>query len=87
MIQVGHNSVDPVVAAQLQAFVERIERVESDINNYNEDKKEIYGEVRSTGLDAKIVKKIVAIRRQDQDKRHEEETILGLYLNALGMSS
>ena len=80
---IGHNS--EVNAGHLQAFVERIESVESEINDRNDDKKEIYQEVRSAGFDAKIVKKIVAIRRQDQDKRIEEETTLGLYLSALGM--
>jgi uncharacterized protein (UPF0335 family) len=82
--EIGDNSVDSVAAAQLRAFVERIESVESEITDRNDDKKQIYGEVRSSGLDAKIVKKIVAIRRQDPATRSEEETLLDIYMRALG---
>jgi uncharacterized protein (UPF0335 family) len=34
----------------------------------------------------KIMRKIVSIRKQDRDSRIEEETILDIYLAALGMS-
>ena len=73
-------------AEHLRAFVERIETVESEITDRNDDKKAIYGEVKSAGFDKKIVKKIISIRRQDRDKRIEEETILDLYMNALGLN-
>jgi len=68
----------------LKAFVERIEAVEAEIKERNDDKKEIYAEVRSHGYDAKIVKQVVAIRREDRDKRAEREEILSLYLSAIG---
>ena len=32
------------------------------------------------------MRKIVSIRKQDREKRREEETILDLYLAALGIS-
>ncbi len=70
---------------QLRAFVERLERIEGEIGDLNDDKKEVYGEVKSMGFDAKIVKRVLAIRRQDPDKRAEEEAILDTYLHALGM--
>ena len=41
---------------------------------------------RATAIDAKIIRKIVSIRKQDRDKRREEEEILDLYLSALGMA-
>lgn len=78
----GHNSA--IDAGHLRAFVERIEHIESEIKDLNEGKKEIYSEVRSVGYDARIVKKIVARRRMDRDRRIEEETLLDLYLSALG---
>lgn len=42
-------------------------------------------EAKGTGFDAKVMRKIVSIRRQDKSKRQEEEEILDLYLTALGM--
>lgn len=81
--EMGHNS--SVAGGQLRAFVERIERTEEEIKGLNEDKRDIYSEAKSNGLDPKIIKKVVAIRRQDPDKRREEEEIVGLYLSSLGM--
>ena len=47
--------------------------------------KEVYAEAKGTGFDAKVMRKIVSLRRQDKSKRQEEEEILDLYLTALGM--
>ncbi len=81
---IGHNSSE-VEGEQLRSFVERIETLEAEIRDRNDDKKSVYDEAKSSGFDTKIIKKVVAIRRQDTAKRIEEETILGLYLEALGM--
>lgn len=68
----------------LRAFVERIERVNAERDELATDLKEIYAEVRSHGYDARIVKEVVKIRREDSDKRAEREEILSLYLSAIG---
>jgi uncharacterized protein (UPF0335 family) len=81
MSEIGSNSVN---VGHLRAFIERIERLEEEIRGINDDKKEIYAEAKGTGYDTKIIKRIVAIRRMDRDKRREEEEILELYLSALG---
>lgn len=81
----GHNSGD-VDARHLRAFIERIERLEEEIKALNDDKRDVYGETKGAGYDTKIIKKIVALRRQDRDKRMEEEAVLDLYLSALGMA-
>lgn len=80
---IGHSSV---AGDQLLAFVERIERVNEEIKDLNDGKKDIFSEARGVGFDVKILKKVVQMRSQDRDKRHEEETILDLYLAALGMN-
>lgn len=78
---------DEVARDQLAAFVERIERLEEEQRGINEDKKEVYAEAKGNGFDVKVLKKVVAIRRQDASERAEQEAILDLYLSALGMSS
>lgn len=78
---VGHNS-----DGRLRAFVERIERVEQDMRDRAEDRKEIYSEAKGTGLDVKILRRTIAIRKQDAKKRAEEEAILEAYLAELGMA-
>ena len=72
-------------AKQLLAFIERIERLEEDKKQVSEDIKDVFAEAKGTGYDIKIMRKIVAIRKQDRDKRREEEEILGLYMAALGI--
>ena len=74
-----------VAAGQLRAFIERVERLEEDKKAIAEDIKEVYGEMKATGFDTKAVRKIVAMRKKDQSERQEEEAIIDLYKNALGM--
>jgi len=74
-----------VNASHLRAFIERIERLEEEKRAIADDIKDVYAEAKGNGFDAKIMRKIVSLRRQDIEKRKEEETILDLYLNALGM--
>ena len=70
---------------QLQSIVERIERLEEEKAVIAEDIKEVYKEAKGNGFDTKIIKKIVAMRKQDAAKVKEEQAILALYMDALGM--
>ena len=80
------TGTEEVNAGHLRAFIERIERLEEEKKALSDDIKDVYGEAKANGFDVKIMRKIVSIRRQDRDKRIEEETILDLYLAALGMN-
>jgi uncharacterized protein (UPF0335 family) len=71
--------------SQLRTIIERVERLETEIAELNSDKSDIFKEAKANGFDVKAIRKIVAMRRQDADKRREEETILQLYANALGL--
>ena len=74
-----------VNASHLRAFIERIEKLEEEKRAIADDIKDVYAEAKGTGFDAKILRKIVSMRRMDRDKRREEDEILDLYLTALGM--
>jgi uncharacterized protein (UPF0335 family) len=80
------ESGQTVAAGQLRSFIERIERLEEDKKTIADDIKEVYAELKGTGFDAKAVRTIVRLRKKDQAERQEEETILDLYMNALGMA-
>jgi uncharacterized protein (UPF0335 family) len=75
------NSLD---GGHLKAFIERIERLEEEKKAIADDIKEVYAEAKGTGYDVKIMRKVISIRKQDENKRREEEEILDLYLSALG---
>jgi uncharacterized protein (UPF0335 family) len=83
MIETGTNEIN---AGHLRAFVERIERLEEEKKALASDIKDVFGEAKANGFDVKIMRKILSIRKQDRDKRLEEETVLDLYLAALGMN-
>jgi uncharacterized protein (UPF0335 family) len=70
---------------QLQSIVSRIERQEAERADIAESIKEIYIEAKSNGFDPKIIKKIIAMRKQDADKRMREQALIDTYMAALGM--
>ncbi|OHV84629.1 DUF2312 domain-containing protein [Rhizobium sp. LCM 4573] len=74
-----------VARDQLRAFVERIERLEEEKKTIADDIKDVYGEAKSMGFDTKILKKVIALRKKDEQERMEEDLILDTYLQALGM--
>jgi uncharacterized protein (UPF0335 family) len=78
-------SSDSVAQDQLRAFIERIERMEEEKKAISDDIKEIYGEAKGNGFDTKILRQVIRIRKQDANERLEQEALLDLYMQALGM--
>jgi len=78
----GHNSVD---RDRLKNFVERIENLADEKDALANDIREVYGEAKATGFDTKILRRVIALRKIDNDSRKEQEAIMDLYLSALGM--
>jgi uncharacterized protein (UPF0335 family) len=76
---------DEVAKEQLTAFVERIERLEEEKKGISDDIKEVYAEAKGNGFDVKVLRKVISLRKQDASERAEQEAILDLYLQALGM--
>lgn len=79
-------SDDSVVAAELTAFIERIERLEEEKAGISGDIKDVFSELKGRGFDSKAIREILRIRKQDRAERQELEAIVELYLNALGMA-
>ena len=68
---------------RLRSLVERIERIEEEIKELTEGKKEIYLEAKGNGFDVKILREVIRVRKQDQKERDEQESLLDLYLQAI----
>ncbi len=79
-------STTTVAAGQLKAIVERIERLEEEKKEVADQIKEVYAEAKGNGFDAKVLRKIVSLRKQSSEEREEHEAILDLYMSALGMA-
>jgi uncharacterized protein (UPF0335 family) len=76
---------DTVAAAELRQLIERVERLEEEKATLMEDIKEVMAEAKGRGYDTKAMRTIIRLRKKDQAERQEEEAILELYMNALGM--
>lgn len=79
------DEITNATAQQLKAFIERIERLEEEKKNIADDIKDVYAEAKGNGFDTKVIRKIVSIRKQDANERKEQDEILSLYLQAIGM--
>ena len=75
-----------VAAGQLRAFIERIERLEEEKRTIADGIREVYAEMKGAGFDTRAVRTIVSLRKKDQAERQEEEAMIDLYKNVLGMT-
>jgi len=90
--KIGHNSgeeapkdVGGVAGARLSSYIDRIERMLEEKAALQEDIKEIFAEAKGVGFDKATMRKIVALRKMDTEKRYEQEQLLDLYKAAIGM--
>lgn len=71
--------------AQLRQFIEQIERLEEEKKAIAGDIKDKFLEAKCQGFDVKAMRTIIAMRKKDSNQRQEEQSILEVYLHALGM--
>ena len=72
-----------IPGGKIRTFVERIENLDTEIQELNEQKKEVFAEAKGDGFDVKILKEIVKLRKQDAEERDERESMLDLYMRAM----
>ena len=70
---------------QLKSIVERIERLEEEKKTIAGDIKEVYAEAKANGFDTKILRKVITLRKKEAAEREEEQSMLDVYMAALGM--
>lgn len=80
------QDVGGVAGQRLKSFIERIERLNEEKETLSEDIKEVYAESKGVGFDPKIMRKIISLRKLEPNKRDEEESLLDIYLSAIGMN-
>lgn len=68
---------------RIRSFVERIEQIETELQELSEGKKEVFAEAKNEGFDVKILREIIKLRKQDKDEREEHETLLDVYMRAM----
>lgn len=74
-----------VTAEELRQFIERWERLEAEKKDIADQQKEVMAEAKGRGYDTKVMRKVIALRRREPDDIAEEEAVLDMYKQALGM--
>lgn len=81
----GTDFTGHVTADELRQFIERIERLDAEKTDITEQQKEVMAEAKARGYDTKVMRKIIALRKRDSDDIAEEQAVLEMYAEALGM--
>ncbi len=74
-----------VTASELRQFVERFERLDAEKQEIADQQKEVMAEAKGRGYDTKVLRMIIRERKRDKDDLAEEQAVLDLYREALGM--
>jgi uncharacterized protein (UPF0335 family) len=74
-----------VTAEELRQFIERWERLEAEKRDIADQQKEVMAEAKGRGYDTKVMRKVIALRKREPDDIAEEEAVLEMYKQALGM--
>jgi uncharacterized protein (UPF0335 family) len=79
------NTTYRVTADELRQFIERVERLDAEKKDLAEQQKEVLAEAKGRGYDPALMRKIVALRKRDGNDIAEEEALMEMYKEALGM--
>jgi uncharacterized protein (UPF0335 family) len=79
------TQVGGIAGEQLRTFIERIERLEEEKKDVQEQIKEVFSEAKGVGFDARIMRQLLRLRRLRDADRSEQEELLEVYKTAIGM--
>ena len=79
--------IDGVSGNILKQYIERIERLEQEKYDLISQIKDIYAEAKSDGLEPKVMKQIIKVRKMKKEDIDEQEALFEVYKKALGMKS
>lgn len=81
----GVKIVNGVDAAMLLSYIERVERLEEEKKALSNDIKEVFEEAKFNKIDVSALRKILKMRKMDEQERVELDFIVERYKTALGM--
>ncbi|WP_338137270.1 DUF2312 domain-containing protein [Rhodovulum sulfidophilum] len=74
-----------VVADELRGFIERFETLAEEKAAIGDQQKAVMAEAKARGYDTKALRRLIALRKRHAEDIAEEEAVLQLYREALGM--
>lgn len=73
-------------AADLKAYIERIERIALERKESGDDMRAVFAEAKAAGFDTKAMRRIIKLRDMDPAERAEGDSIFATYMHALGLA-
>jgi len=74
-----------VTADDLRQYIERHERLTLEKQQIADQQKAVMTEAKARGYNTKVMRLIIALRKRDKDDIAEEQALLEMYKEALGM--
>lgn len=74
-----------VTAEELLQFIQRAEHLAAEKRDIADQEKAVFAEAKARGYDAKVLRKVIALRKRKPDEVAEEEAVLDVYKHAIGM--
>jgi uncharacterized protein (UPF0335 family) len=76
---------EAIEAGKLKQIINKIETIEQERQESTDLLKDAYNEAKSMGFDVKIIKHVLKLRKKDKQKLEEEDSLIELYRDALGV--
>ena len=75
-----------ITSQELRQFIDRVEHLNAEIADMTETRKDVFTEAKGRGYDTKVMRKLIALRKRRADDIAEEQAIMEMYQQALGMA-
>jgi len=79
------ESIGGISAGQLRSFIEKLENLEQDKAELSETIRDVFAEAKSEGFDVKVMRQLMKLRRMKKEELAEQEELLDLYRQAVGL--
>ncbi len=80
------DNIQGVSAQQLKMFIEKLERLEEEKTEIAENIRDTFAQAKSEGFDVKTMRQLLKIRKMKREDVVEQEELLDIYRQALGMT-
>jgi uncharacterized protein (UPF0335 family) len=74
-----------IATQRLCLLIERIERLNEEKKNLQNDIKDVFVEAKAAGFDTKAMRQIIKLRKIEKAEREAQEAIIDTYKEALGL--
>ncbi len=74
-----------VAKEHLEQYVQRLERLDQEKQDIADSIKDVLAEAKSNGFDVKTLKQVLKLRKIDRNELAEQEMLLEMYRDALGV--